>query len=119
MLTNQEIFNKVWVHLNLQKEAAVDDFCCRYRTSDGLMCAVGCLIPSEEYTVKFEGIDISGLLKNYPQLTKAMGVDPRESRDLLVSLQNAHDVVLNRGGLSEWRVAMELIAARFNLEIPE
>ena len=33
----------------------MDDGSCRYKTPDGLKCAVGCLIPDELYNEKMEG----------------------------------------------------------------
>lgn len=40
---------KIVKHLVQQKAQAFQGTSCKYRTSDGKMCAIGCLIPDEEY----------------------------------------------------------------------
>ncbi len=58
-MTNQEAFNRVVLHLANQRAKAVGtDGYCRYRTSNGLRCAVGALIPDEEYRIDFEGLPV-------------------------------------------------------------
>lgn len=55
MPTNQEIFNKVAFHLLSQNKKSRTKIECLYRGPDGLKCAIGCLIPDEDYSSKFEG----------------------------------------------------------------
>jgi len=57
-LTNQEIFTRVKRHLLKQKCQAKALGGCRYRTSDDLKCAVGCLIPKKLYKTEIEGLVI-------------------------------------------------------------
>lgn len=61
----QEIFDTVVTHLYTQGKQAVDgENGCRYRTASGLKCAVGCLIPDDQYHPSMEGtpVDLLGLL---------------------------------------------------------
>jgi hypothetical protein len=51
-MTDQEIFDKVALHLlSYAKQGfkSVDDRGCLYRNGEGLSCAVGCLIPDDLY----------------------------------------------------------------------
>jgi hypothetical protein len=63
----QELFDKSVAHLRKQGVKSVNKsladesgaFCsyvaCSYRGDSGLMCAIGCVIPDEEYSKNFEG----------------------------------------------------------------
>lgn len=57
----QEIFDKVSKHLLEQNERAVEHKDCKYRTSTGLKCAAGCLIPDNDYSPKMEKTIVVGL----------------------------------------------------------
>ena len=58
LLNAQEIFNKVATHLFAQGERSIEtDFelpTCLYRGPNGTKCAVGALIPDEEYDERLE-----------------------------------------------------------------
>jgi hypothetical protein len=110
-MTQQEIFNTVATHLILQNVKAVAGNSCKYRTTNGLKCAAGCLIPDSEYKVSFEGsrivaidffIDLCGG-KN----TKTFG--------LLQDLQGAHDYIEP----NEWKHELRVIANDYGLIIPD
>ena len=73
MLTKQEIYDKVCAHLAQQKVRATESLngsffiqCnlrwrgCRYRTSNGLKCAIGCLIPDDLYSSDMEKTTLGG-----------------------------------------------------------
>ena len=66
---NYETFLKVKTHLLTQNKKSHDvGEGCVYRNSEGLKCAVGCLIPDEDYAanMEFKGVDNlqhRGLLK--------------------------------------------------------
>jgi len=101
----QDIFNTVTVHLFTQGRPAMKDGQCSYRGDMGTSCAVGCLIPDDEYDPAmddlieirsiarrrgmddfFGGTSIDGLLK--------AGLAPEWMRDqhlVLAELQMAHD----------------------------
>jgi hypothetical protein len=67
-LNHQETFDTMLTHLRKQGQRAVDQThehmvdTCMYRTSSGLKCAVGCLIPDDLYDRRMEGSDPAGLV---------------------------------------------------------
>lgn len=85
-MTNQEAFDKIVARLMDGTGRAVSSSgACRYRTLTGLKCAVGCLIPDEEYRGIFEGQTADNLRAfNIPSLK---GLD----YNLLYSTQRLHD----------------------------
>ena len=81
----QEIFDTVVTHLYTQGKQADDGMGgCMYRTVGGLKCAVGCLIPDDQYHPNMEGstVDNIGLL-----LPSYLHPHMR----LLIELQGVHD----------------------------
>lgn len=90
-MTNQEAFTKVEKHLLTQNKQAsrtipgTEITECRYRTEDGLKCALGCLIPDELYRDCIEGIPVGDL--NLHEIGLA-GIDVT----LLTRLQDIHDI---------------------------
>ena len=65
-LTHQEqaqaIFDRVITHLKAQGHPAQEeDGSCAYRAEDGSACAVGCLIPDEDYNICFESKSVEAL----------------------------------------------------------
>lgn len=100
-MTKQEIFDTVTTHLFTQgKRADVGKgsyTSCRYRTGEGLKCAVGCLIKDEFYSETYEG---SGVYDAdvVDAVSKSIGIQPGETEDvfsLLGCLQNIHDDAFN------------------------
>lgn len=77
--SRQDQFNKVWAGLESQgwKMSTVnigrDVPMCRYRGSNGAKCAVGWLIPDDQYSRELEGY--------------------RPTDEFLLALQKAHDTV--------------------------
>ena len=126
-MNNQEAFDKVVKHLRRQGERATDGSKCCYRTNEGLMCAVGCLIPDSLYTPHIEGVAIdccidvvenkSGL--HIPDVVRAVSriTDHLAGLDfnLLEALQWTHD----QHPPDEWEDSFITIAKDFNLSIPE
>jgi hypothetical protein len=58
MINVQEIFNKGYLGLQSQGfKQSIEEGCsaCAYKTASGLKCAVGHVIPDEEYYISFEG----------------------------------------------------------------
>ena len=93
---NQAVFNFVVNHLRQQKLQSTDDPTggCVYKSKDGTSCAVGCLIPEEEYTSSFEGEPLNRYLEDVVNDTNEIthwvhnkGYDSR----LLCELQWLHD----------------------------
>ena len=92
-MTEQEIFDRVARHLLTQGREAQDHnkingaYVCRYKTADGLMCAIGCLIPPENYSEAMEGKRVmhNEVYSRLPKLAEEVRAN------LLVSLQAIHD----------------------------
>lgn len=113
----QEIFNKVAAHLLTQGRPAREEDRCRYRTTNGLSCAVGCLIPDELYSPSFEGESARKVIRELYARGRA---DWNEHQDLLEELQWAHDenFTLKDGSfdLKTLRARLADIASLFKLE---
>ncbi len=115
MKTAHEIFHTVKSHLLRQgiRSVSYSDFGvlegCKYRGSNGTMCAAGCLIAHEHYLLCMEGFSA-----NSPVVEEALrlsGVDMSEENvcALVMQLQSMHDNILP----SEWPVALEKIREAF------
>lgn len=107
--TKQEIFNKVSKHLINQGELAVRDrkkpTICAYRTSDGLMCAVGCLIKDKHCT--------SGVLHSS---------ESEDNLNFIGKLQKLHDSIsLNdpEEFTRKIKIGLHTIAKENNLKVPD
>jgi hypothetical protein len=91
----QEVFDKVARHLLTQKErATIYDPAqgmdvCRYRADNGMRCAIGCLIPDDYYQIRMEGMTVSSLFTEFPQLLALFDYTVEPS--FLQALQNVHD----------------------------
>lgn len=134
----QNVFDRVWVHLNKQGMPAIDAGACVYLAPNGNMCAVGCLLDRskitgyiEEMTVRafFEAKDrLDGQISNFStkykekakRLKKALedsglSTDNSHLMYFLISLQKAHDDAPTIDWLSDWRAQMVSIAAKHKL----
>lgn len=103
-MTNQEAFDKMVAHLRKQGKPAHEDGSCRYRTKDGLMCAVGCLITDAEYERGMEGRGVEAIMAAYEVL---QDLDP----PLLAEMQDTHDA----WGTTVWEACFADTAARYGL----
>ncbi len=113
-MTEQEIFDRVATHLLKQGRKATELAAishggdsmlrCRYRTDDGLRCAVGCLIPDEVYTPAIEGVTVFEVAEKliptdaravflFLSALESSGIDHNDGAlmSLLQSLQELHD----------------------------
>lgn len=119
-MNKQEIFDKVAKHLIQQGCASVHEELneCRYRTDEGLMCAVGCLIPDEIYKRNMEGLAAEDLLRAFPEVEEFLGVEVNEDRCFISTLQHAHDNHLSSSpkGMEAWKTRMCRIAEEFSLD---
>jgi hypothetical protein len=110
-MTNQEIFDKVSAHLLQQNKPAMEDGECYYRTSDGLSCAVGCLIAPEVYSEGLEGQGAAALALR--AALRDSGIEPTDKTlTLLSALQHLHD----SSGPHRWPEELPKIAKAFDLE---
>lgn len=70
----QELFNKVYIGMHKQDfERSVNtnqfgDWVCRYRSADGMRCAVGHIIPDELYDSRMEGYSVYNLYQKFTGL---------------------------------------------------
>lgn len=88
MYTDQSLFETVARHLFSQGRKAMEGQSCRYRTEDGLMCAVGCVLPDELYSEELEGSTAPILFDVLPEFSKMF---TPVQKNLLTSLQWVHD----------------------------
>lgn len=96
-MTNQEIFDKAIAHAFKQKDKALNTSNteykdCRYRTSEGKKCLVGCLIKDGYYDPAFEGTGVSDpFIKEVLQKSGINCFNNPDTMELLLSLQSMHD----------------------------
>jgi hypothetical protein len=107
MMTAQEVFDKVAVHLLTQRQQCIDDEgTCRYRYG-GLKCAAGVLIEDSEYRPAMEGRTWPTLGRYYPDLIDRVGHGALVSR-----LQGIHDACSTWWGGTVKQRLIELARAR-------
>ena len=111
-MTHQEIFTKVKNHLLTQNRRAMQRLVCRYRTDEGLKCAIGCLIPDNLYTAKIEFITVNVLCAGGVE-----GFDYLKQFDkyFLRRLQVIHDNV----DVENWESELKAFARLENLVFDE
>lgn len=90
-MTNLEVIAKVRTHLLTQKDRAYEGGQCRYRTTSGLRCAIGCLIPDEAYEPDFEDTGL-GPIGNYSKTG--------------IEAQRAQQAILTAAGLTQAQQAL-------------
>jgi hypothetical protein len=84
----QEWFNKAWTGLKSQgfKRSVNSSDTCYYRGTEGRRCAIGWLMPDENYRPEFEGTAAT------PAIIAACGIEPDVNNHAwLTELQCAHD----------------------------
>jgi len=94
--TRQNFFDKVVEHLAKQGQQSMMDGRCRYKTPDGLKCAIGIFIPDDKYKLEFEGRSIYSLERGC-EVVFSGEADVRFASDL----QSAHDSCTNVPSLRE------------------
>lgn len=115
--TPQQIFDVVVTHLAQQKKRSMFNGVCKYRFEEGdhtLKCAIGCLIPDNEYDASIEfngydqGMNVSRLMRD-----GYINVSDLNTRNLLLSLQTAHDTCEN---VEDLRYDLYNIARNYDLQ---
>ena len=97
-----DIYSQVRTHLLTQKAKSTSpENTCVYRSPLGYKCAVGCLIPDEDYSPIMEGIGV---------VSKA---DGHGFWGLLKVLQHVHDVY----DTFEWEAKLGQVAKQFGFEV--
>lgn len=94
-MNRQEVFNKVATHLLTQNakartETGWGNFICSYKADNGLKCAIGCLIPDDQYDKRIEGksINLNPLLISILRNAIDLYID---DINFLENLQMIHD----------------------------
>lgn len=114
-MTDQEAFTIVVQHLRKQGvrsakpggPRSTNAYLCYYRAGK-LRCAVGALIPDEQYDPSMEGLKAGTVQRRWPVLE---GISP----GLLDSMQNLHDKV----DPEKWEGQFPLLAQDYKLEVPK
>lgn len=120
----QDTFNKVWFAINEQKRPSQryvqrkysqgQDLLCAYRGSNGNKCAIGHLIPDNEYYPSIEGLYLLTVVETVPTLKSFQG-----DMTFLRDLQNAHDSASEAFSfLGTFKMKMEAIATEWGLTFP-
>ncbi len=117
-MTEQEIFNIVWLAMKKQGRRSINrrssqipgsDCRCMYRGPGGLKCAVGCLLTDEEYDPEMEGKAVYEI-----ELPKRLKPHAR----LLSLLQASHDGAFLDFWL-EFSTCARAFAEEFGLTVPD
>lgn len=110
--SNQEAFNNVWQHFIVENhpQARTEQGYCRYRTSNGLACAIGCQVPDKLVSDSDDNTSLGILLEQKWKAHFAY-VDPI----LLSELQGIHD---SSDDYEELKERLTLLAADHGLCIP-
>lgn len=106
-LSIQEAFSRMVTHLRAQGEKSATFEGCLYRGPNGTMCAVGCLIPDDEYDPTMENKCVNNipLFHGWDVYTQSM----------LEFMQGIHD----RSEPDKWEECFHQAASRYNLTMPE
>jgi hypothetical protein len=119
-VNRQEIFDKVAKHLLTQNRQAKGKTGCAYRGDNGDKCAIGCLIPDEDYGPKMEnGAPRIGDPESLPLNTRLvtafcrekLGASTDEDILFLTRLQSLHDY----SPPEDWRGELQSFAAQYEL----
>lgn len=129
MLSKQEVYEHVRNHLLTQNSRSVDDNDCPlYHAPWGHKCAIGCLIANEHYQHKIQGTAVF-LTRTRPKnpfersadhiladalFKSGVDVDDEEMLDLLIELQDLHDVI----PIDRWNSELDAIALNHGLALP-
>lgn len=110
MLDRQKAYDTIVAHLRRQGKIAALGVMCRYRTKDGLKCAVGVLIPDELYTGRIEGLSA-----DHPRVRLLIpGADAWDEKFLLEA-QALHDENYNKESGCFNESAFEMFARDWGL----
>lgn len=126
-MTNQEIFDKVATHLFTQGVRSVSKTClndasfdadyCLYRGPNGTKCAVGCLIPDEDYDPTMENRSAYDLFTSTVTPMEFPKLEPlNENKDILNRLQTVHDNLSNWATTETMKSALATVAIRYDLD---
>jgi hypothetical protein len=117
----QEIFDRSVKGILDQGKLSADNGSCRYRSLEGLRCAVGQLINEDCYDSKIEGLSASS--ETLKPLLRSSGID-YDDVWLLIVLQRLHDTVeIEHGHLAmdefkrRAKNLAEILGLKWNIEV--
>ena len=106
--TRQQVFDQMAEHLLAQNEVSINsDGNCSYRGTGKLMCAAGCLISDDEYSVTMEQNGWATLVNK--------GVVPSDHDGIIHAMQKVHDAF---DAPTQWPEAIANVAKKFSLDLP-
>lgn len=124
--TNQKVFKDIVLHLLTQKIQSKiikmsGHLGCSYRGANGTSCAVGCLIPDEQYVYTMERCPTAySLFNEYPlfkqHFEEKYGEITDDTIELLEILQNIHD---SSDVFPEMVSRLVNCAVKYQLHMPE
>jgi hypothetical protein len=99
-MKKRKVFKTIATHMLTQNEVSEDDYNCLYRTSAGLLCAIGILIDNDNYSEELESHDVHNSAVS-TAVSRSLGSPPLSSGDrvFLGALQDIHDYSVP----PEWR----------------
>lgn len=107
-MTDQEAFETMVRHLRRQwKRSENANGTCLYRGPDGLRCAVGCLIPDDQYKRSLEYKDAESIVEDVPAL-RDIGLG------ILLEMQAVHDEF----DPSQWEEGFKDVAQVYAFTLP-
>jgi len=90
-MNTQEAFNQIVSHLRLQKvKSFSSNGRCAYRGINNLKCAVGCLIPDDQYSFLMEGFTIWQALHDV-SINSDLNTALMPHVNMLLFMQRIHD----------------------------
>lgn len=119
----QQLYDDICSHLDRQGCKATHEDCvgvpggCRYRDVLGRRCAIGGIIPDEEYMTSMEGEVVGGLLEHHPSLLEyflehySLKESTGEAEGLLLGAQEVHD----QADVKRWPDHFKQVAINFSL----
>ena len=120
MSTMQKIYDHIWNHFIVEGNPFGYDhqeYICKYRTTGGAKCAVGCLIPDDLYDEEIEGIGVADWFEigHAWRIEKNFGSIEGTPILNLVAIQHAHDHAAENGDISEFKEELIEFARQWDL----
>lgn len=118
----QELFDRIVNHLAKQKFQSKEDHMCKYRSTSGLSCAIGCLIPDDKYKPEFDSgkASIMKVLKESGIMDGYTGEDFAPTSNFLATMQMTHDRFItdsdSEANVIDLKKHLRIVAKQFNLD---
>jgi len=123
VITAQSIWEKIANHLLQQGKQSLSGKTgtCAYHGNDGLKCAIGVLIPENQYSPNIEGQEVNVLLTRYYCPYALLAVQHHLA--LLTNLQRIHDDDFDNRGRKNfrrhWYIELVNLGRRLGLDTKE